>query len=145
MVNRIYLAQTDTTVGFLSKDKEKLNKIKNRPINQPILREVDSLDTLKTFVRVPKKFRKVVRRAKKTTFIYPNQESFRVIKDEMHLEFLQKFKWLYSTSANRHKEKFDIFWARSVADVVVEDKRGLFEGEASKIIKLGKIRCKRLR
>jgi tRNA A37 threonylcarbamoyladenosine synthetase subunit TsaC/SUA5/YrdC len=142
---KVYLAQTDTTVGLLSKDKEKLNRIKNRPINQPILREVDSLDTLKTFVRVPKKFRKVVRRATKTTFIYPNKESFRVIKDEMHLEFLQKFKWFYSTSANRHKEKFDISWAKSVADVVVEDKRGLFEGEASKIIKLGKRRCKRLR
>ena len=41
--NNIYLTQTDTTVGLLSQNKEKLNYIKNRPLNQPILREVDSL------------------------------------------------------------------------------------------------------
>jgi tRNA A37 threonylcarbamoyladenosine synthetase subunit TsaC/SUA5/YrdC len=45
--NKIYLTQTDTTVGFLSQNKEKLNKIKNRPINQPILIEIDSLNTPK--------------------------------------------------------------------------------------------------
>ena len=144
-MNRVYLTQTDTTVGFLSKDKKILNKIKNRPLNQPILREVDSLNTLKEFVRVPKKHKRSVRLSNKTTFIYPNKESFRVVRDEKHLEFLKKFKWIYSTSANKTGEKFDREWAESVADVVVEDVRGLFEGEASRIYKLSRSRIKRVR
>jgi tRNA A37 threonylcarbamoyladenosine synthetase subunit TsaC/SUA5/YrdC len=143
--NKIYLTQTDTTVGFLSQDKKKLNAIKNRPLNQAVLREVDSLDTLKQFVRVPNRFKNKVRRAKKTTFIYLNGESFRVVKDKRHLEFLKKFKWMYSTSANVHKKSFDKKWAFERADIVVEDKEGFFEGKPSKIIKLGKKRCKRLR
>jgi tRNA A37 threonylcarbamoyladenosine synthetase subunit TsaC/SUA5/YrdC len=143
--NKIYLTQTDTTVGFLSQDKEKLNKIKNRPANKPVLREVDSLETLKSFTRVPNKFGKFVRRARKITFIYPNGESFRVVKDKRHLEFLKKFKWMYSTSANQHKKRFDINWAYEKADIIVESKEGLFEGEASKIYKLSKNKIKKIR
>ena len=143
--NKIYLAQTDTTVGFLSQDKTKLNKIKNRPINQPILREVDSLETLKKFVRVPNSHKRRVRRAEKTTFIFPNGESFRVVKDEKHIEFLKKFKWMYSTSANEHGKIFNKEWAKEKADVIVEDKRGLFEGKASTIYKLGKYKIKKIR
>jgi len=139
----IYLTQTDTTVGLLSKNKEELNKIKKRELNKPILKEVDSLSTLKEFVRVPKNFRKIVRRAKKTTFIYPNKDSFRVVKDENHLRFLKKFKWMYSTSANLHKKKFDKNWAFSVADVIVGSE--FKEGKASTIIKIGKRKCKKLR
>ena len=143
--NKVYLTQTDTTVGFLSQDKTKLNIIKNRPLNQPVLREVDSLETLKNFVRVPNKYKKMLRRAKKTTFIFPNTESYRVVKDERHLEFLKKFKWMYSTSANLHGKKFDENWAREQADVIVEDKRELFEGEPSSIFKLSKNKIKRIR
>ncbi|GAB6045634.1 hypothetical protein JCM11957_12320 [Caminibacter profundus] len=143
--NKIYLTQTDTTVGFLSQDKIKLNAIKKRPLNQKILREVDSLSTLKNFVRVPNKYKNLVRRSCKTTFIYPNKESFRVVKDESHLKFLKKFKWMYSTSANPHKQKFDKKWAREMADIIVEDKRGLFEGEASKIYKISNNKIKRIR
>ncbi len=139
----IYLTQTDTTVGLLSKNKEELNKIKKRELNKPILKEVDSLSTLKEFVRIPKNFRKIVRRAKKTTFIYPNKDSFRVVKDENHLRFLKKFKWMYSTSSNLHKQKFDKNWAFSVADVIVGSE--FKEGKASTIIKIGKRKCKKLR
>jgi tRNA A37 threonylcarbamoyladenosine synthetase subunit TsaC/SUA5/YrdC len=143
--NKIYLIQTDTTVGFLSQDKEKLNKIKNRPLNQPVLIEVDSLATLKKFTRVPNRFKNRVRKSKKTTFIYPNKKSFRVVKDEKHLEFLKKFKWMYSTSANLTGKNFNKKWAKSVADIIVEDKRGLFEGKASRIYKLGKNKIKKIR
>jgi tRNA A37 threonylcarbamoyladenosine synthetase subunit TsaC/SUA5/YrdC len=142
---KIYLAQTDTTVGFLSQNKEKLNSLKNRPLNQPILREVDSLETLKSFVRAPKMHKKRVRRSKKTTFIFPNGESFRVVKDNKHLEFLKKFKWMYSTSANLHGKSFNEEWAKEAADVIVEDKRGFFEGKASNIYKLSKTKIKKLR
>jgi len=141
---KIYLAQTDTTVGFLSQNKEKLNIIKGRNLNQKILKEVDSLKTLKEFVRVPNRFKKQVRNAKKTTFIYKNGESFRVVKDEKHLEFLKKFKWMYSTSANITGCKFDEKWAREVANIIVED-GGFFEGEASKIYKISRERIKRIR
>jgi len=143
--NKIYLTQTDTTVGFLSQNKEKLNTLKKRPKNKKILKEVDSLNTLKKFTRVPKEHKNRVRRAKKTTFIYPNGESFRVVRDIRHLEFLRKFKWMYSTSANLHGQKFDEKWARDKADIIVEDKRGLYEGEASRIYKLGKRKIKRIR
>ena len=142
--NKIYLVQTDTTVGFLSQNKENLNKIKGRKKSRKILREVDSFETLKSFVRVPNKFKKVVRNAKKTTFIYPNEESFRVVKDERHLEFLKKFKWMYSTSANKTGCKFDEKWAREQADIIVEDKE-FFEGETSRIYKLSKDKIKKIR
>jgi len=143
--NKIYLTQTDTTVGFLSQDYKKLNKIKKRKINKKILIEVDSLNTLKNFTRVPNKFKQQIRRAKKTTFIYPKGESFRVVKDKRHLEFLQKFKWMYSTSANLSGEKFDKKWAFKMADVIVKEKKGFFEGEASKIYKINNFNIKKIR
>ncbi|NPA11500.1 MAG: Sua5 YciO YrdC YwlC family protein [Epsilonproteobacteria bacterium] len=141
----IYLAQSDTTAGFLSKNKEELNILKGRPKNTPVLKEVDSLSELKNFTRVPQKFKNIVRRAQKTTFIYPNNESIRVVKDKKHLLFLQKHRWLYSTSANKTSLAFDRHWAFEVADVVVEDERGLFEGEASQIFKLSRSGMKRIR
>ena len=143
--NNIYLAQTDTTVGFLSRDFKKLNKIKKRDINKKVLIEVDSLTTLKNFVRVPNKFKKKVRRAKKTTFIYPKGDSFRVVKDKNHLKFLKKFKWMYSTSANLSGKKFDKLWAFKVVDIVVEDKRGFFEGKPSTIYKVNNYKIKKIR
>jgi len=143
--NNIYLAQTDTTVGFLSRDFKKLNKIKKRDINKKVLIEVDSLTTLKNFVRVPNKFKKKVRRAKKTTFIYPKGDSFRVVKDKNHLKFLKKFRWMYSTSANLSGKKFDKLWAFKVVNIVVEDKRGFFEGKPSTIYKVNNYRIKKIR
>jgi len=142
--DKIYLVQTDTTVGFLSQNKESLNSVKGRKKSQKVLREVDSLETLKSFVRVPNRFKKKVRNFKKTTFIYPNGESFRVVKDERHLEFLKKFKWMYSTSANKTGCKFDEKWAREKVDIIVED-RGFFEGEASQIYKISRERIKKIR
>jgi len=79
--NKIYLTQTDTTIGFLSNDVKRLAKIKNRPISKKILIEVDLLKTLKTFTRIPRKHKKFIRNSKKTTFIYPNSRSFRVVFD----------------------------------------------------------------
>ena len=144
-LNKIYLTQTDTTVGFLSRDFKRLNKIKNRSLNKKILIEVDSLNTLKKFVRVPNKFKNRVRRAKKTTFIYPKGDSFRVVKDKKHLEFLKKFKWMYSTSANLSGQKFNKFWAFKRADVIVENKEGFFESIPSTIYKINNYRIKKIR
>ena len=98
----VYLVQTDTTVGFSSSNDEKLSNIKQRPSNQKILKTLDSFVTLKEFARVPKKFRKIVRNSSKTTFIYPNLNSFRVVKSEsIFFDFIKKFRVLSSTSANK--------------------------------------------
>ncbi len=143
--NKVYLTQTDTTVGFLSQDFKKLNKIKKRALNQKVLMEVDSLKTLKNFVRVPQKFKNTVRRVKKSTFIYPGGNSYRVVKDERHLRFLKKFKWMYSTSANLTGRGFEREWAEKKADIVVEGKEGFFEGKPSSIYKINNFKMKKIR
>ena len=102
----VYLVQTDTTVGFSSLSDEKLSFIKQRPTSKKILHTVDSFKTLNENTRVPKNFRKKVRNSKRTTFIYPNTKSFRVVpKDSDFYDFIHKFNILYSTSANNFQIK----------------------------------------
>ena len=85
----IYLIQTNTTVGFLSQNLTKLNKIKKRPSNKKFLRVVSGYDMLP---RVAKKHRKRVRRTpNKNTYIIKD-EAYRVITEPHHREFLKKFK-----------------------------------------------------
>ena len=142
----VYLVQTDTTVGFSSLNDEKLSSIKQRPTSKKILHTVDSFKTLNEHTRIPKNFRKKVRNSKKTTFIYPNTKSFRVVdKDSVFYDFIHKFGILYSTSANKTTESFDKNFALNGADVIVENKKGFFETKASSIIKLSKASLKRLR
>jgi len=142
----IYLIQTDTTVGFLSSDDKKLNSIKHRPNSQKILQIVDSNKTLKEQLRIPKKFRKLIRASKQTTFIYPNGNSYRVVdKNSSHHDFIKKFSILYSTSANITKAKFDKTYAMKHCDVEVEDNCGFYECTPSKILKLNKTNIIKLR
>lgn len=142
----IYLVQTDTTVGFSSSSDEKLSAVKQRPLTKKILNTVDSFDTLSKNTRIPKNFRKKVRNSKKTTFIYPNGMSFRVVpKDSDFYDFIHKFGILYSTSANKTAEKFDKDFATIGADILVEDKKGFYETTASTIIKLSKRTFKKIR
>ena len=103
----IYLAQCDTTTGFLSHNAEILNLCKSRPKEQPLLIESSSLHTLKTLVRVPKKHKNRIRKAKYATFIYPNKKALRLVREGLHSYFLKEFKTLYSTSANPTKEDFN--------------------------------------
>ncbi|RAZ25041.1 Sua5/YciO/YrdC/YwlC family protein [Campylobacter hyointestinalis] len=116
----IYLAQTDTTAGFLSQNLEELNRLKNRPLNQPCLICVSKFEMLKNFTRVPCKFKNLVRRAKKTTFIYLNSKAIRVVKDCDHAKFLDEIGWVYSSSANIHGQKFDLEFAKNSADVILD-------------------------
>lgn len=142
----VYLVQTDTTVGFSSLNGEKLSLIKQRPTSKKILHTVDSFKTLTQHTRVPKSFRKKVRNSKRTTFIYPNTKSFRVVpKDSDFYDFIHKFNILYSTSANKTAESFDKDFATIGADILVEDKKGFYETKASTIIKLSKKALKKLR
>lgn len=142
----VYLVQTDTTVGFSSSDDGRLSALKQRPPTQKILQTVDSFCTLNQNTRVPKKFRKQVRNSKKTTFIYPNKMSFRVIsKDSDFYDFIHKFNILFSTSANKTGKNYDKTFAHNEANIIVEDKNNFFETTASKIIKINKTTKIRLR
>ena len=142
----VYLVQTDTTVGFSSLSDEKLSLVKQRPLSKKILNTVDSFSNLSKNTRIPKNFRKKVRNSKRTTFIYPNGHSFRIVDKSLQFyDFINKFGILYSTSANKTSKNFEKEFAHEVAQIIVEDKRGFFETTASKIIKLSKKRAKKIR
>lgn len=142
----VYLAQTDTTVGFLSLDDKKLSAIKQRNPDQKTLQVVDKFKTLKQFVRVPKNKRKLVRNSKKTTFIYPNKEGYRVVdKDDHHQNFLKKVKCLYSTSANITKEKFDNTFAIDKSDIIIHNNKCFDEKNSSSIYTITQTKIVRMR
>ncbi|GAA7271266.1 hypothetical protein Kyoto9B_14630 [Helicobacter pylori] len=140
----VYLVQSDTTIGLLSKDSEKLNALKNRPKNKSVLIESADFATLKSLVRAPNAFKNFIRRSAKTTFIYPNSKAVRVVRGR-HGDFLKRFKTLYSTSANLTQCAYDEEIASKLADVVVSDERGLFESSSSKMFRLYKDKKVRVR
>lgn len=141
----IWLAQTDTTAGFLSHDQAALNRLKGRDEAQKCLICVNSFLKAGEFVRFEKAFFNRVRRAKRTTFLC-NSRALRVCKDARHAEFLRKNLqgWAFSTSANRHGEGFDEAWARRAADAV-EAGVEFSQRQNSAMFKLGKRRLVRLR
>ena len=141
----VYLAQTETTAGFLSQNTQALVRTKNRPSGKAFLMSVESLSLLQEFTRVPKVHKAFVRRATKTTFAYPCGLAIRVIKDEAHLEFLHKLKWSYSTSSNPSGHGFDRSFAIERADVVVFTCKDFFEDKPSTIFKVGKTKKRKLR
>ncbi|PAF42507.1 Sua5 YciO YrdC YwlC family protein [Helicobacter sp. 11S02596-1] len=141
----VYLAQTDTTAGLLSLDFERLNTLKERSPKQPVLLEVDSLSRLKTHLRVPVRFKNHLRRANKSTFVFPNHQAFRVVRDESHRGFLKHFGSMYSTSANKTGLAFDKKIAFQMCDVVVLDARGIFSGVPSKMFKINQSKIIKMR
>ncbi len=143
--DKLYLTRTDTTVGFLSQDSERIAKAKARDPRQPFLCCVASFDALKKRTRVPKAYRKSVRRAKKTTWIYPNKKAIRVVFDAEHRRFLKRFGFMYSSSANKTGENFDEAYAKEAADIIVEDAKGFLAGEPSQIYQIGRRKRTRLR
>jgi len=141
--NKVFLTQTDTTIGFISQDAEKITAIKQRPPHKHYIKAVNSLATLKTFSRVPSRHKNKVRRAKKTTFILPNGHSYRVIYDTHHLLLLNRLTWAYTSSANLSGLAYDEGFARNAADIVIEPLKT--NTQASNIYKLGNINIKRIR
>jgi len=141
--DKIFLTQTDTTIGFVSQNADKLTEIKQRPPHKHYIKAVNSLHTLKTFIRVPQKHKNRVRRARKTTFIMPNGHSYRVIQDKHHLLLLNRLKWAYTTSANLSNEEYNESFAREMADVIIEPIKET--NQASHIYRLGKYSLKRIR
>jgi tRNA A37 threonylcarbamoyladenosine synthetase subunit TsaC/SUA5/YrdC len=99
--NSLILTQTDTTVGFLSKNPNLINIKKNRQGKKGLIKVVSSFKELNNEVRVPQKFRKYVRHSKQTTFIYTKKnKAIRVVSEGIHHNFLKRFKSFYSSSAN---------------------------------------------
>lgn len=142
---KVFLVQTDTTVGFLSQDAQFLAEIKERPLNKPFVQVTSTYKTLKTMVRIPRQHKNRIRRVKQQTFVYSNNKAIRVVKDKDHARFIKPFKWFYSTSANEKALSYNKEFAQSKSDIIIENIKGLFEGESSSIYKLGKTKLRRLR
>ncbi len=110
---------------------------KKRLCSTKILREVDSFKTLKKYTRIPNKYKKLVRHSKLTTFIYPNTHSFRVVsRNSNHHRFMNKFKTMYSTSANETNKAFDINYAKNNSNVQIMTDNNYDEKPASSIVKI---------
>ena len=144
MNSNLYLTQTDTTIGFVCQDALKIDKAKKRKPNKHYIKVVNSLETLKTFTRVPNKHKNRVRRAKKTTFIMPNALSFRVVKDTEHNLLLDRLAWVYSSSANLSGAEYDEAYAREHTEVLVSFPTSQ-ERKASQIYKLSQNNIRSIR
>jgi len=140
---KVFLTQTDTTIGFVSQNADRLTAIKQRPPYKHYIKAVNSLKTLKNFVRIPSAHKKRVRRASKTTFILPNGHSYRLIRDRQHLLLLDRLTWAYTTSANLSGHHYDEAFAKNAADVIIAPLH--HTSEASRIYRLNNHTLKRIR
>jgi len=143
--NKVFLVQTDTTVGFLSQNHNALALLKERLVEKPFVTVTATFKSLKSLCRVPNQHKNLVRRTKKSTFVYSNDRAIRVVKDEKHAEFVKPFSWMYSTSANAKGVSYNKEFAFSKSDIIVEDNEGIFEGESSSIYRLYRKKLQRLR
>ena len=140
----VILAQTDTTVGFLSKNAQRLQEIKKRDDAKPFLKVYPRFSALQADIRIPAIHKRRVRHARKTTFVVKNQ-AFRFVDEPHHSRLLERYGWLYSTSANESGKNYDETFCKSVSNLIVEDERGLRQQSASKIYRLTSARLKQLR
>jgi len=143
-MDKILLAQTDTTVGFLSQNAKRLEEIKMRSGDKPFLKVYAELKNLSRDIRIPSLYKQRVRHSKKTTFIVKNQ-AFRYVSDPKHAALIKPYRWLYSTSANESGKSYESSFCRAVSDIIIEDARGLYEQSASKIFLLNTTHLKQLR
>jgi len=141
--NKVFLTRTDTTIGFVSQNKERLSIIKKRPLHKHYIKAVNNLHTLKIFTRIPNRHKNRIRRSKKTTFIVPNGHSYRVVQDTHHLLLLNRLKWAYTTSANLSNHTYNANFAKEMADIIIEP-LSLIQ-KPSAIYTLGHTTIKRIR
>ena len=141
--DKVFLTQTDTTIGFVSQNPDRLTNIKQRSPYKYYIKAVNSLFTLKSFTRIPSAHKNTLRRSQRTTFIVPDGNSYRVVYDKHHLLLLNRIKWAYTTSANLSSEAYDEDFARESVDIVIEPLTQNIQ--PSKMYKLGKHSIKRIR
>jgi tRNA A37 threonylcarbamoyladenosine synthetase subunit TsaC/SUA5/YrdC len=140
----IILAQTDTTVGFLSQESSELERIKGRPEGKPFLKVFASFSLLQSTLRIPLKHRSWIRHASKTTFVIKNQ-ALRYVREPSHARLIQKYGWLYSTSANKSGYPYDENFCFSHSDIIIENSRDFFLSSPSQIFKITSTHSKKLR
>lgn len=141
----VVLTQTDTTVGFLSQNAQKLYEIKSRAQTKPFIKVYKDFKSFKQDgSRVPKERKNLVRRSKKTTFII-NNVSFRVAQTGLDSQILRDTPWFYSTSANKSSESFNRDFCESKADIIIEDINSLVEKDSSALIKINSKKRRKLR
>lgn len=141
----IILTQTDTTVGFVSQNKNSLQVIKERTSTKPFLKVYSSNKELSTSsIRIPQVQKNLVRRKNKTTFIVKNK-AFRIAKYHLESQLLRDLKWNFSTSANEKAKTFVFDFCEDKADIIIQDKEGLQENSSSQLIKLSNTKKVRLR
>ncbi|MEA3374216.1 MAG: hypothetical protein U9Q62_11085 [Campylobacterota bacterium] len=144
-MKKVLLAQTDTTVGFLSKNSDALIRVKERPSHKQFLKVYAQWKTFKADGgRIPKAQRSYLRRAEKTTFIIKGN-AYRVVNSGEHHNLLRPYGWLYSTSANQSGKEYERSFCEASADIIVEDFRGFKESLPSSIELLGKRKRRKLR
>ncbi|MBN2816785.1 MAG: hypothetical protein JXQ67_08880 [Campylobacterales bacterium] len=142
---KITLTQTDTTVGFSSQNEQKLIEIKTRVSTKPFIKLYHNFTTLTKYgIRVPNSQKNRVRRSKKTTFIVKGS-SFRVAQGKLHSSVLRLLEWNYSTSANEAGKNFERTFCEKKADIIVENRERVFEGQASRLYKINTKKMQRLR
>lgn len=144
-MSKVILTQTDTTVGFLSQNSKKLYEIKSRETTKPFIKVYSNFKSyIENKNRVPERFKNIVRRSKKTTFIVKNR-AFRVANTALSSQVLRNSNWQHSTSANESGKKFDREFCEAKADIIIEDKNGLDEKSSSSLYILGHEKKRRLR
>jgi len=141
----VILTQTDTTVGFLSHDEQKLCEIKSRQNSKSFIKVFKNFKTLKeSKYRIPNTFKNEVRRSKKITYIIKGK-AFRVAKSSLDSQLLRDLKWSFSTSANETGKNFNREFCEHKADIIIENNEGLNERFSSNLYKLNLIKKRKLR
>ena len=141
----VILTQTDTTVGFVSQNAKRLYEIKSRKGSKSfIVVYEDFRFFLASGNRVPHAKKNLVRRSRQTSFIVKNR-AFRVAKSHLDSQVLRDMKWSYSTSANQSGKRFDRSFCEGKADIVIEDKKELYENSSSTLLKINNIKTVQIR
>jgi len=142
---KVFLTPTDTTIGFISKSSSCLDIVKKRPLNKEYITALSSLKKLKSLTRVPQKHKNRVRRASKSTFIFPNGNSYRLIRSSEHKDLIDKLGYAYTTSANISGGEYNRIFAEDSADIIISFFNSNKDIKASTILKIKNNNIKRIR
>ncbi|MBL0721633.1 MAG: Sua5 YciO YrdC YwlC family protein [Sulfurovum sp.] len=142
---KVFLTPTDTTIGFISKSSYSLDKVKKRLSDKEYITALSSLQKLKLLTRVPFKYKNMVRRANKTTFIFPNKRSYRLIKNVKHKNLIDKLDSPFTTSANLSGKEYQRVFAEESSDIIISFPISDRSHRASHIFKISSRNIKRIR
>jgi tRNA A37 threonylcarbamoyladenosine synthetase subunit TsaC/SUA5/YrdC len=141
--NILFVSSTDTTVGFLSQNPHRLDQAKGRRNGKKYITALPSLHELKKLARSPARHRRMIRRALRRTFVMPDNQAYRIVRDPSHLMLLLRLGHAFSTSANQSGKTYDERYAVSMGDIIIEPLRELHP--PSSIYRLGKRKMRKIR